>query len=379
MAITLFDSSYASMAGRPIESRLLARSIGLAELASPRRCSPPDAFAPSCTLLMMSRERMLRPAQAVALWGVGCVSAVFFGLLHSHEPRVQVTMLAAFAMLLAADVWLASPAICASIRRAASLQTGVVMVLWPLAGYLVYAVGAGNFAWWRFGIAAAYALVPVTLAATAGEQKPGVWQDYAAVVAIFVGDGWLRYVFASRVSSPAENNVFPLLFAVSVALAAFVLVRRMEGIGYSLGWSWAWMGYALLSFAAVVAIDVPLGTAIHFLRFDPGAAHWRALPAAFLGIFAFTAWPEEFLFRGLLQNLLRRSLRSENAGWVVASILFGLAHIVHGQFPNWRYVLLATVAGLFYGFTWRKTGSIFPAAIVHALVDASWHLLFRTL
>jgi membrane protease YdiL (CAAX protease family) len=48
-------------------------------------------------------------------------------------------------------------------------------------------------------------------------------------------------------------------------------------------------------------------------------------------------------------------------------------------FPNWRYVILATIAGLFYGWTWRKTGSIFASAIVHALVDALWHFLFRTL
>ena len=86
------------------------------------------------------------------------------------------------------------------------------------------------------------------------------------------------------------------------------------------------------------------------------------------------------MFRGLLQNSLSRTLSSENGGWIVASIIFGLAHINNnGVFPNWRYALLATIAGIFYGNTWRKTGSIFPAAIVHALVDTTWHLLFRTL
>jgi membrane protease YdiL (CAAX protease family) len=80
-----------------------------------------------------------------------------------------------------------------------------------------------------------------------------------------------------------------------------------------------------------------------------------------------------------LQNLLGKTLWSENGGWVVASIIFGLSHIFHPIVPNWRYVLVATIAGLLYGFTWRKTGSIFPAAVVHALVDTTWHLLFRTL
>jgi membrane protease YdiL (CAAX protease family) len=40
-------------------------------------------------------------------------------------------------------------------------------------------------------------------------------------------------------------------------------------------------------------------------------------------------------------------------------------------------VFLATVAGLFYGRTWIKTGSLFPGAIVHALVDILWHILFH--
>jgi membrane protease YdiL (CAAX protease family) len=109
-------------------------------------------------------------------------------------------------------------------------------------------------------------------------------------------------------------------------------------------------------------------------------AHWKSLPADAIGIFLLTAWPEELLFRGLLQNSLTRTLSSESGGWILASIIFGLAHITNsGVFPNWRYALLATIAGIFYGRTWRKTASIFPAAIVHALVDTTWHLLFRTL
>jgi len=86
------------------------------------------------------------------------------------------------------------------------------------------------------------------------------------------------------------------------------------------------------------------------------------------------------LFRGLLQNSLSRTLSSETGGWIAASVIFGLAHITNnGVFPNWRYEILATIAGVFYGRVWRKTNSIFTSAIVHALVDTIWHLAFRTL
>jgi len=64
--------------------------------------------------------------------------------------------------------------------------------------------------------------------------------------------------------------------------------------------------------------------------------------------------------------------------WWTASVLFGFSHITNMGFPNWRYVILASLAGLFYGWTWRKTGSIFASALVHAAVDATWHFLFHS-
>ena len=66
-------------------------------------------------------------------------------------------------------------------------------------------------------------------------------------------------------------------------------------------------------------------------------------------------------------------------GWIVASVLFGFSHITNLHFPNWKYVLLASIAGFFYGWTWRKTGSIFASALVHAGVDILWHFLFHTI
>jgi membrane protease YdiL (CAAX protease family) len=103
----------------------------------------------------------------------------------------------------------------------------------------------------------------------------------------------------------------------------------------------------------------------------------RSLPLTALGILFFTAWPEEFLFRGLLQNFLARTFGSPWAGLVAASAIFGLSHIVHAPYPNWKYVLVATVAGLFYGHAWMRTRSLLPGTLVHALVDISWHVLFR--
>ena len=150
--------------------------------------------------------------------------------------------------------------------------------------------------------------------------------------------------------------------------------------GTAIGWGRRWGFYVAGSFVAFAPDrdSARHGDSFRTVRASLGASG-RSLPFLTLAILCFTAWPEEFLFRGLLQNMLARSAKSEMAGWWTASVVFGFSHITNLGFPNWRYVILASIAGLFYGWTWRKTGSIFASAIVHALVDVIWHFLFRTL
>jgi len=100
------------------------------------------------------------------------------------------------------------------------------------------------------------------------------------------------------------------------------------------------------------------------------------VPAAWIFTFVFVAMPEEFFFRGLVQNLLERRM-GRHAALLVASILFGLSHFNKRSMFNWRYVLLATAAGLFYGRAWRERRRLFASSITHATVDTIWSLWFR--
>jgi membrane protease YdiL (CAAX protease family) len=248
-----------------------------------------------------------------------------------------------------------------------------------LLGYLIYAFGTNSFAFSRAGAITALVFLPLGLAAAAEGRPPGSWQDYLTIAGV-----WVAVKFSpSRWLWPWPTGrlayVFTVLLCVNVALATFVLVRRLPGTGYSIGWGRRWWLYIAGSFLLFSVIAIPLGTGMHFIQFAPHWSNWRTLPGLALAILCFTAWPEELLFRGLLQNLLARSTKSDLAGWWTASVLFGFSHITNMRFPNWRYVILASIAGLFYGWTWRKTGSMFASAIVHALVDALWHFLFRTL
>jgi membrane protease YdiL (CAAX protease family) len=342
----------------------------------------------SASSTKMVGSKRLGPATALVLWGALCLGVAFYGNWAGYGGRPFAATLTAFAILLGGELCLASPALREAVQRTAGPQGGVLLALWPLAAYAVYAFGTGTASYGRFGIAVAYTLVPLALVASAHADrgKAGAWQDYAAMLAIFfplwltVKLGVVHFNLRTLFPYPEPlGYVLTMLLAINVGLATFLFIRRMDGAGYSIGWSGDWAATVSIAFAILAAIDIPLALKIHFVRFDPHAANWRGFPLSFLEILIFTAWPEEFLFRGLLQNSLGKTLRNEYAGWIAASVIFGLSHIHNGHFPNWRYVALATIAGVFYGYAWRRTASIFPSAIVHTLVDATWRLLFPTL
>jgi len=254
---------------------------------------------------------------------------------------------------------------------------GYLLAAAAFFAYLIYGLGTNTFSIQRAAVAALFAFVPVAIVATAEKRPAGKWQDFATLggigVAVKFGPShWLWPYPGGHLA-----YVLTVLLALNVALAAFLLLRRIDGIGYNLGWGGHWGFFVFGSLIVFALIAIPLGEAIHFIRFAPRWEAWKTIPVTLLAIFFFAAWPEEFLFRGLLQNMLSRASKSDVAGWWTASLLFGFSHITNQGFPNWRYVLLASIAGFFYGWTWRKTESIFASAIVHALVDALWHFLFQ--
>jgi membrane protease YdiL (CAAX protease family) len=97
---------------------------------------------------------------------------------------------------------------------------------------------------------------------------------------------------------------------------------------------------------------------------------------SFVEIFLFVALLEELFFRGFVQTLISNSLGSARKGQVLVSCLFGLFHILHAPFPNWRYVLLATVAGWFYGSAFVKGENLMAPSLTHAMVDTVWRTFF---
>ena len=169
------------------------------------------------------------------------------------------------------------------------------------------------------------------------------------------------------------------IFAFELVVAVLTLVRPVERLGYSFALGRRDLVAAGFAFAAFAAVAIPLGLVTGFIHirsrpFD--ALAWGR--TAFHFVFQ-VALPEELLFRGLLQNALERFAlprRPWPIALAIAAVIFGAAHLGHPPVPNWRYGILATLAGVAYGWVWHRTRKITASALTHAGVDLVWVLAF---
>ena len=326
----------------------------------------------------MPATRQLGVFPMLGLWAGLCLAGALYATWQGYGGRDLAATLTAFAFFFLVMLLFAARGVADGFAARFGSGGGLALATAAFLAYLIYSLGTNTFGTLRVGAVALFVFMPLALAASAERKPAGTWQDFVLLAGVWVAvkfgpSNWVWPYPSGRLA-----YVFTVLLALNVALAVFVLLRRVDGIGYSIGWGRRWGFFVLGSFVVFGCIAIPLGIAMHFLAFVPQWHAWPSLLFTSLAIFFFTAWPEEFLFRGLLQNILARSSKSDLAGWWTASVLFGFSHITNLGFPNWRYVILASIAGIFYGWTWRKTGSIFASAIVHALVDITWHFLFRT-
>jgi membrane protease YdiL (CAAX protease family) len=242
--------------------------------------------------------------------------------------------------------------------------------------YLLVALGSGIF---RVQWFALYALLPAAVAillwqaAHADAEQHGNWRDFLVLAALGLAVD-LRWFEGAW---PAHLAIFNKILLLDAGIYGFVLIRQLDGIGFDLRLRFSDLGIGLREAAIYTPIALALGLWIGFLHL-----HWvwpglGAIAAAWLFTFFFIAVPEELFFRGWLQNLLEKRIGRYGALFVTAC-LFGLAHFNKRTTSfNWRYVLLAALAGIFYGRAWRAQRRVGASAITHATVDAIWSLWLR--
>jgi hypothetical protein len=246
-----------------------------------------------------------------------------------------------------------------------------------LVPYLVYALGTHTFDWPALVRLAVHVGVPTVLVYLTGERKgPGVL-DLLAILAL-----WLPFdlgLLGGIWSWPQPRGAAfcQHILAVDLALFLFVVHRRIEGVGYGFVLRGRQVLVVLGNLGLFALLAIPLGLGIGFLSFHPRPFDALQLLRSFFTILVFIGIPEELLFRGLIQNVLEQWWGKSWPSLAVAAVVFGAAHLNNGGFPNLRYALLATLAGIFYGRAFRQSGNLMPAALVHACVDCLWAVLFR--
>ena len=243
--------------------------------------------------------------------------------------------------------------------------------------YLCYAVPLDRFE--SADVIALLAYLNVPLLILLWERRHGFspWLDFLALLAAWLPLelGWLPPLWSWPPGQPGRY-LHGFLGAL-VALAGFELIRRLPGIGFTLRCRARDVRIAAAAFAAFLPPGLVLGMLTGFLgRFEgPSSLATAALRIA--GIFLVTALPEELLFRGLLQNLLRTWTGRRWLSLGIASLCFGAAHWNVGAAPDWRLPLLATLAGLAYGWAYEAGGNLMAPALAHTFVNSFWLLLFR--
>ncbi len=315
---------------------------------------------------------------AITIWVIVVTLAAIYGMwLGFGGPRFALALGVA-AALFAFEFFIAVPGVQVKLQRRFVVHLGFLAPLVPLGLFLLYSTYSASLSHspWLTVAGAAYVIAPALILSSSSGEAPGTWEDYVAVAVVWlpIEFRWMYRVFPY----PAPlTHTLTILLALGAGVAAFILLRRLGEIGYLLDWRRGYFTNFALLFVIFAAIAIPVGMKMHFLVWAPSIGRLRALPLSIIGILFFTAWPEEFLFRGLLQNLLSKTLKNSWLGLFVAAAIFGLSHILHAPYPNWKYVALASIAGVFYGLAWMRTRSLVPGVLMHALVDISWHLLFR--
>lgn len=242
-----------------------------------------------------------------------------------------------------------------------------------------YFLVAGSAGFLHFGWLVVYLALPLCLvlllwgATQADPEQLGDWRDFFVLLTLGVAVEFHLFEHAW----PAHLAWFNRIILLDTGLYGFLVIRRLSNVGFDLRPRLADWKFGLRELLFYAPVAIALGLALGFL-------HWHSyLPtvAKFIGswmsIFFLIALLEETYFRGWWQNLLERRI-GRDAALIVTSALFGLSHFNKGATAfNWRYVLLASLAGIFYGRAWRVEHRLFASAITHSLVDTIWLLWLR--
>jgi membrane protease YdiL (CAAX protease family) len=208
----------------------------------------------------------------------------------------------------------------------------------------------------------AYTLAPVAIAFL---QGPAMAPRPTALDFLSILILWLPIEFAAGgrlVPRPAQGFLHSVAYGIAIlmGLVLWTGFRSFAGMKYNPPRERRDFWLPLAGFALLAPVLAVVGIAIGFIPLPHFPVQSAGRMAAAVGIiYAGTALPEEILFRALIQNLLMQRFGESTR-----------------TLPNWRYMIVATIAGFAYGKVFQKASTVLSSAGLHMLVDWTKHFFF---
>ncbi len=328
----------------------------------------------------MSRDARAYRTTLLIVWALLIAAAIAYSFQRHIPARIAVPF--TVAALIEAALYLV-PGF-ASIRTIVEkvqplALRALVIEISALVPYLIYSIGTGTFHWRSFGLLAG--LSTVVTGWYLVQAKKRIHTDLlflAFLLAVMLLKVFPRiYIeLAPRVTA----SVLGQLMWFRLSILAVLSIRGMGGIGFGFiptrkDWS-----IGVQQFLLFMPVALLCGMLLGFTPHLAFTVWWKGIALAvgtFVGFLWVVALWEEFVCRGMLQQILSRSFHSTIAGLLVTSVIFGLSHLTFRYFPNWKFAVLAAIAGIFYGWAYIRAGSIRAAMVTHACVVTTWKVFFE--
>ncbi|MBI3210636.1 MAG: CPBP family intramembrane metalloprotease [Candidatus Solibacter usitatus] len=326
----------------------------------------------------MSGSLLTYAITAAALWVLGSAGIIIYSQQQSIPAQVWMAVLP--ALLLELTMYIA-PGFVAVREKLAALGSKLapILIASAVAPYLLMSVPLGTF---RLTWLLALVVLAVVITYWYRVWTGGMASDvlFLALVAALFLSPFFKEVYVNPAGKPALDIVGRLMW-IRVCVLAILLVRGVEGVDYGFVPSGKDWKVGTLHFLMAACLIGPIAASIGFVHLRDVTWDLKMVLGAagtFLGMLWVVALSEEFFFRGLLQQALLKSSGSVVVALAATSVVFGAAHLPMRGFPNWKFALCATVAGVFYGLAFLRGKSIRSSMVTHALVNTAWRVFFTS-
>ncbi len=311
-------------------------------------------------------------------WLVCAAAGYLYSQQHGIPTRIMLTALPAFLLEATFFLTLGVERWRTRLEKLPPVGVALALTAAAVAPYLAASLAFGSFAW-RSLLTIALLAAIVSFWYVVLPHKPAVDLLLLVLIAAVV----LTKSFAGLYVRPDPKLPLEALGqAMWIRTGAFALlsVRRVKGVGFGFWPSLREWKIGAIYFGLMLPVAGALAWWIGFAKpHTPTSGIEKTLTLLVLTFFG-TLWVlalgEEFFFRGLLQQWMTSWLNSKWAGLIATSLLFGSVHLWRGSFPNWRFALLAAVAGVFYGLAFRQASSIRASMVTHALTVTTLTVFF---